>query len=110
MGAAKRELFEETGLDITDGLRLKLLKLGIKNRLYFQLLLNEKDSLKTKLDISELQPSLNENQDFYLKLSSEHNGFEFVNDIEKAIVMISQHSGGKNSDALNLYGQKAKHE
>ena len=108
--AAKRELFEETGLKIEDDSRLKFLKLGIKNRVYFQLLLNSKDSLKGKYDILELSQSLKEDQDFFVKLSSEHNGFEFEMDIGKAIKMICQHSGGKNSDALSVYASKAKHE
>merc|ERR1712176_1295835 len=98
------------GLKIEDDTRLKSLKLGIKNRVYFQLQLDAKDSLKGTYQMSELNESLKENQDFYLKLSSEHNGFEFEMDIDKAIKMICQHSGGKNSEALSLYAGKAKHE
>eukprot|EP00483_Globobulimina_turgida_P012365 UN12388 len=104
--AAKRELFEETGLDVDDS-RLKFLKLGIKNRVYFQLLLHETDSLKVDDTTSK---SLDEAQDFYLQLSSEHNGFQFEKDINCAIQMIQKHSGGKNSDALTKYAKKAKHE
>ena len=108
--AAKRELFEETGLNIKDESRLKYLKLGIKNRVYFQLLLKDEDSLHHTINKQQLTKSLNDKQEFYLKLSVEHNAFQFEKDISKAIEMISQHSGGKNSDALDVYAQKAKHE
>eukprot|EP00483_Globobulimina_turgida_P002213 UN02215 len=104
--AAKRELFEETGLNVDDS-RLKFLKLGIKNRVYFQLLLRETDSLSV---CDNTTKSLNDAQEFYLQLSGEHNGFEFEKDINKAITMIQKHSGGKNSDALTKYAKRAKHE
>jgi len=110
--AALRELYEETGLKV-DGERLKFLKLGIKNRVYFQLLLTMEDSLHHDAEydeISNLTISLQEDQEFYLKISHEHNGFVFEKDIGTAIQMIQQHSGGKNSEALTVYAQKAKHE
>eukprot|EP01083_Nonionella_stella_P212701 767840_1 len=106
--AAKRELFEETGLNINDNSRLKNLKLNINDnsRVYFQLLLKDTDSLS-----NEYVKSLDDKQDFYLKIDPhEHNGFVFEKDINKAIDMIKKHSGGKNSEALSLYATKAKHE
>eukprot|EP00485_Elphidium_margaritaceum_P008432 CAMPEP_0202696098 /NCGR_PEP_ID=MMETSP1385-20130828/9459_1 /ASSEMBLY_ACC=CAM_ASM_000861 /TAXON_ID=933848 /ORGANISM="Elphidium margaritaceum" /LENGTH=240 /DNA_ID=CAMNT_0049352209 /DNA_START=145 /DNA_END=867 /DNA_ORIENTATION=+ len=112
--AAMRELYEETGLPIDDDTRLKCLKLGIKNRVYFQFLLRDEDSLHIvaadKHQHKDLTASLDPSQTFYLRLSSEHNAFVFEKDIYKSIEMVRQHSGGKNSDALTVYAQKAKHE
>merc|ERR1712013_394993 len=111
--AAQRELWEETGLRIKEN-RLKFLKLGIKNRVYFQLLLRDDDSLSNVNDGDDekamVSRSLKNGQAFALRLSGEHNGFVFEKDITTAIAMISKHSGGKNSEALDVYAQKAKHE
>eukprot|EP01084_Bolivina_argentea_P086911 157040_1 len=101
--AANRELFEETGIKITDMSRLIYLNFGIKNRTYFGLLLDETDSLNNKNT-----KSLDDTQHFYLKLSHEHTGFIFEKDIKKAIVMIKQHSGGKNSEALAMCAKMMK--
>merc|ERR1712172_151634 len=84
--AAQRELFEETGLRI-DEHRLKFLKLGIKNRVYFQLLLRDEDSLKNEADDNDddekgiVSSSLTDGQRFHLRLSGEHNGFVFEKNI-----------------------------
>lgn len=111
--AAKRELFEETGLSINIS-QLKYLNFGIKNRVYYQLLIKNDDSLhinnNDNNDINKLTLSLNDKQSFYLKLSNEHNGFQFEKNILKCIEDIKLHSGGYNSKALSLYAKKAKHE
>merc|ERR1719474_15305 len=48
-------------------------------------------------EISSLSTSMREDQEFYLKISAEHNGFEFERNIETAIQMIQAHSGGKTA-------------
>eukprot|EP01084_Bolivina_argentea_P267369 453828_1 len=105
--AAKRELFEETGLNI-ETYRLHHLNLDIKDRYFFELILDEKESLdryNRKETSIGLDQSLNAKQAFYLKLSKEHNGFLFENNVYKAMKMIKLHSGGKCSKALKLYAK-----
>ena len=57
-------------------------------------------------DVNEHTMNKNEKfNDFYLKLSHEHTGFTFVQDINNARDMVKLHSGGKNSDALKVYAK-----
>ena len=120
---------------------------GIKNRIYYELLLTTNDSVHllsnnsennnesdTKITTSSLDSgdtfdddneinnnqsneypnlikSLDKNQkNFYIKLSSEHIGFIFEKNIQKAADMVQLHSSGHNSMALRLYATRAKHE
>eukprot|EP01083_Nonionella_stella_P114874 340026_1 len=108
--AAKRELFEETGLNI-DTYRFHHLNLNIKDRYFFELILDTKESLDRfdeypyKETAIELEKSLNDKQEFYLKLSKEHNGFVFEKNVYKAMHMTKLHSGGKCSKALQMYAK-----
>eukprot|EP01083_Nonionella_stella_P015972 44663_1 len=108
--AAKRELFEETGLNI-DTYRFHHLNLDIKDRYFFELILDATESLDRfheypyKETVIELEKSLNDKQEFYLKLSKEHNGFVFEKNVYKAMHMVKLHSGGECSKALKMYAK-----
>jgi len=119
MGAA-RELYEETGIDLTSQLgRFEPAQLrrntdkmtdfelcSLEGRCYFHLTLKDSDFLKNKeSDHSgvRLKSPLNENgSDLKLKLSQEHSGFRFDPDLNECAKSLKYHSGGKGSKALRM--------
>mmetsp|Transcript_11839 Transcript_11839/g.35266 ORF Transcript_11839/g.35266 Transcript_11839/m.35266 type:complete len:170 (+) Transcript_11839:253-762(+) len=97
--AAVRELREETGLDAAGRLvpatDAEGYALDVGGRAYFVLRLSDADG-------SEGVASWREPEcPFRLRLSSEHTGFCFERDLAVAADMVRQHSGGKNTLALN---------
>jgi len=95
--AAARELFEETGIDIRNGLdRLSQVKINgkssLKGRVFYYLPLNDDDR------VGSCSPSSGE--DFTVNLSSEHIGYCFEKNRDKAADLLYLHSGGKSKTAM----------
>ncbi|GKZ00116.1 hypothetical protein MPSEU_000965700 [Mayamaea pseudoterrestris] len=106
--AAARELYEETGMDVRSSLERiqpvtlhtkssKKLDNELKNRLFFKLVINDSDFLATGV-----APLGSIGMHLKLKLSQEHQGYQFVSDPSAAADMLQQHSGSKVTEALKM--------
>lgn len=94
--SAKRELFEETGMDITDKFRFRQLPFKIDGKAFFFLKLSDKDSVAVNGSRSRIALDV----DFKVRLSHEHVDFSFVKSPQDAARAVSSHSGGSCSEAL----------
>mmetsp|Transcript_18659 Transcript_18659/g.26443 ORF Transcript_18659/g.26443 Transcript_18659/m.26443 type:complete len:535 (+) Transcript_18659:98-1702(+) len=119
--AAARELFEETGLDFRDQLdrfepahlyeqpsKPDFLTFEHKHRIYFRINVNDNDFFQQKTGDARLSkdytmPLCGQGSYLFLKLSHEHSGFTFENDLKNAPSLLKQHSGGHCSEALSSY-------
>mmetsp|Transcript_60769 Transcript_60769/g.113626 ORF Transcript_60769/g.113626 Transcript_60769/m.113626 type:complete len:189 (-) Transcript_60769:73-639(-) len=105
--AALRELHEETGLDFSaekNRLHRIMFPANVQARLgqryFYEVRLRDDDSLHLKGCLDGLEASKTGENNFYLRLSSEHTGFAFEPDLHKAAEALQYHSGGKCSRAL----------
>ena len=114
-----REVYEETGIELRQNLdRLLPIRLFSssnksklsnrfqnehKHRLFFLVLVSDSDFPSSNESLNSLiEDTTTNTRHLKLQLSSEHTGFTFEQDPQKAIGLLKYHSGGKVSQALQM--------
>ncbi|CAE8701714.1 unnamed protein product, partial [Polarella glacialis] len=98
----------ETGIDLRSQTgrfrRLRFsfeaqLKLGTRS--FFEVQLSDADSMDPQSHLTDgLAAPITGEANFWLRLSHEHTGFSFEQDLQRAAEAVQQHSGGRCSQAI----------